>query len=58
MKNTYEVTEARFIAGQHQKVGAELKLGTAQAKYYLPPHGSGLKLAKPPAKEKPAEKKD
>lgn len=55
MKIKCEVTQDRFIAGQHRKVGAVIELRAAQAKYYLPPHGTGLKSVKPAAKEKLAK---
>ena len=43
----YIVTQTRQIAGQHRKEGEMISMSPAQAKYYLPPYGSGLKLAKP-----------
>lgn len=60
----YEVTQAREIGGVHRAVGEPIKMMPAQAKYYLPPYGTGLKpvaakLAKPKADaEKPAAKGD
>lgn len=41
----YEVTESRFIAGQHRNVGELVKMTELAAKYYTAPYGSGLKLA-------------
>jgi hypothetical protein len=49
---TYEVTDARFIAGQHRAVGESVKLSECAAKYYVAPNGTGLKLRMPkPAKQ-------
>ena len=59
----YEVTEERFIGGQHRKVGEPVQMTERAAKYYVPPYGTGLKLAAPlrvqtatQAETKPAEK--
>jgi hypothetical protein len=41
----YEVTKAREIQGVHRAVGETVSMTPRQAKYYLPPHGAGLKLA-------------
>lgn len=41
----YEVTEDRFIAGQHRKVGDPVQMTERAAKYYTAPYGTGLKLA-------------
>lgn len=41
----YEVTEARFIDGQHRAVGDPVKMSERAAKYYMQPHGTGLKVA-------------
>ena len=46
----YEVTCAREIDGQYRAVGDIIAMTPAQAKYYLPPYGSGLK----PVAAKPA----
>ncbi|MEX5515718.1 hypothetical protein [Pseudophaeobacter sp. 1A09344] len=61
----YEVTQAREIGGVHRTVGETVTLTPLQAKYYLPPYGTGLKAAaakaaaKPKADaEKPATKGD
>lgn len=61
----YEVTQAREIGGVHRAVGETVTLKPLQAKYYLPPYGTGLKTvaAKAAAKqkadaEKPAIKGD
>ena len=43
LKN-YEVTEARFIAGQHRKVGDTVQMTERAAKYYVAPYGTGLKV--------------
>ncbi len=48
----YEVTIAREIDGQYRAVGDIIAMTPAQAKYYLPPHGDGLK----PVAAKPATK--
>ncbi len=45
----YEVTEARFIGGQHRAVGELVQMTDRAAKYYIEPHGAGLKLAAPAA---------
>jgi len=39
----YEVNEARFIAGQHRKVGDPVRMTERAAKYYVAPNGTGLK---------------
>lgn len=39
----YEVTAAREIMGAHRAMGETVTMTPAQAKYYLPPYGSGLK---------------
>lgn len=51
-KAQFEVTTAREIAGAWRKQGEVLNLRPGQAKYYLPPYGTGLKpvAAKAPAK--------
>lgn len=49
--NDYEATEARFIGGQHRAVGDPVKMSEKAAKYYLPPYGTGLKLAKKSARK-------
>ncbi|WOI34774.1 hypothetical protein R1T40_08620 [Tritonibacter scottomollicae] len=61
----YEVTQAREIGGVHRAVGETVTLTPLQAKYYLPPYGTGLKAvaAMGAAKsktdaEKPATKGD
>lgn len=51
----YEVLEARDYAGQYRTAGETVSLTARQAKYYLPPLGTGLKL-KPAAKVKHAAK--
>lgn len=43
LKN-YEVTEARFIGGQHRSVGALVPMTEGAAKYYMEPYGVGLKV--------------
>lgn len=40
----YEVTQSREISGQYRKAGESVKMTPAQAKYYLPPYGAGLKV--------------
>lgn len=40
----YEVTEARFIGGQHRKVGEPVQMTERAAKYYVAPYGTGLKV--------------
>jgi len=45
--NDYEVTEARFIGGQHRKVGEPVQMTERAAKYYVAPYGTGLKPAAP-----------
>lgn len=59
----YEVTEARFIGGQHRKVGEPVQITERAAKYYVAPYGTGLKPAAPlraqpvtQAESKPADK--
>lgn len=59
----YEVTQAREIGGVHRALGEVVTLTPLQAKYYLPPYGTGLKAvaakaaAEPRADaEKPATK--
>ena len=55
----YEVTEARFIGGQHRKVGEPVQMTERAAKYYLAPYGTGLKAVAPvaaPVEDKPVEK--
>lgn len=42
--NKYEVAEARFIGGQHRKLGEEVRMTERAAKYYMEPHGTGLKV--------------
>lgn len=49
----YEVTTAREILGQHREKGETIKMLPAQAKYYLPPYGDGLK----PGASKPVKAK-
>ncbi|KPD11563.1 hypothetical protein [Phaeobacter sp. 11ANDIMAR09] len=39
----YEVTQAREIGGVFRSKGEVLPMTVQQAKYYLPPYGSGLK---------------
>ncbi|MBQ4826557.1 hypothetical protein J4729_18700 [Leisingera sp. HS039] len=39
----YEVTQAREIGGVFRGKGEVLPMTARQAKYYLPPYGSGLK---------------
>lgn len=41
----YEVTQAREIGGVHRAVGEIVTRTPLQAKYYLPPYGTGLKAA-------------
>lgn len=60
-KVDYEVTEAREINGVRRKVGDPVQLTERQAQYYLPPLGSGLKLAaaaqsKPGARQTKSDK--
>lgn len=59
----YEVTEERFIGGQHRKVGEPVQMTERAAKYYVAPYGTGLKPATPlraqpvtQAETKPANK--
>ena len=54
----YEVTAARFIGGQHRKVGEPVQMTERAAKYYLAPYGTGLKAVAPvaPVADKPVEK--
>jgi len=55
----YEVTEARFIGGQHRKVGEPVQMTERAAKYYVAPYGTGLKAVAPnaaPVDDKPVEK--
>ncbi|MEH6521223.1 hypothetical protein [Sulfitobacter sp.] len=55
----YEVTVARFIGGQHRAVGDPVKMTERAAKYYMEPHGTGLKLPNlvvAPVDDKPTEK--
>lgn len=54
-KVEYEVTCAREIAGQFRKVGDRIHMTPLEAKYYLPPHGSGLQIAAT-AKPKPTQR--
>jgi len=49
----YEVMQAREIGGVHREVGSRLNLTAAQAKYYLPPCGTGLRPVTGPAEAKP-----
>lgn len=51
----YEVTTAREIGGLHRAKGEIIPMTPAQAKYYLPPYGTGLKpvAVKAAAKPKP-----
>lgn len=44
---SYEVTLAREIAGAWRALGETLTLCPAQARYYLPPLGRGLKALEP-----------
>ncbi|MGB0901196.1 hypothetical protein [Halocynthiibacter sp.] len=44
---SYEVTETRFIEGQHRKVGDPVQMTERAAKYYLAPYGTGLKIPGP-----------
>lgn len=39
----FEVTKAREIGGVYRAVGEIISLTLSQAKYYLAPHGAGLK---------------
>ena len=41
-KIDYVVTESREIAGTWRQAGEPLSMTERQAKYYLPPYGSGL----------------
>jgi hypothetical protein len=53
----YEVTVARSIGGQHRAVGDPVKMTERAAKYYMEPHGAGLKLVNSvfaPVDDKPA----
>lgn len=43
----YEVMQSREIAGLYRKKGETVFLTLRQAKYYLPPYGSGLKTPGP-----------
>lgn len=59
----YEVTETRFIGGQHRKVGEPVQMTERAAKYYVAPYGTGLKPSAPlraqpvtQAETKPADK--
>lgn len=55
----YEVTQARFIGGQHRAVGDPVKMSVRAAKYYMEPHGAGLTVVAPvvaSVDEKSAEK--
>ena len=57
----YEVTTAREIGGQLRQKGEIVTLVPAQAKYYLPPYGSGLAgpiVPKSPAKPATAKADD
>lgn len=49
----YEVTQSREIGGVHRAVGETVTLMPLQAKYYLPPYGTGLKAAAAKAGAKP-----
>lgn len=53
----YEVTGARFIEGQYRDIFEFVKMSERSAKYYVEPHGNGLKLsAAQIAKDARAEK--
>ena len=53
----YEVTIAREIDGRYRSLGEIITMTPAQAKYYLPSHGAGLKpvAAKPATRRKAAK---
>ncbi len=53
----YEVTQAREINGVHRAVGETVTMTPAQAKYYMPPYGTGLKLAASRVSAKPSADK-
>ena len=42
----YRVTQARDIGGTPRKVGDVVTISTRAAKYYVPPHGTGLEPVK------------
>jgi hypothetical protein len=46
----YEVTQTRFIGGQHRVAGEVVQMTQAQAKYYLAPNGEGLAVKEPEVK--------
>ncbi len=54
----YEVTHSREIDGTFRKAGETVQLRPAQAKYYLPPYGTGLKAldVAPPVPKSPDDK--
>lgn len=52
---SYEVTEERFIGGQHRKVGDPVQMTERASKYYVAPYGRGLKPAAP-SRAQPAAK--
>lgn len=43
----YKVTQAREISGAYRQKGEILSMHPLAAKYYMPPLGTGLALAKP-----------
>ncbi len=49
----YEVTQAREIGGLYRGKGEVIAMTPAQAKYYLPPYGTGLKPVAGKAAAKP-----
>lgn len=48
----YEVVQSREIGGRWRDAGERLQMLPLQAKYYLPPHGTGLKATGPADKAK------
>ncbi|KIC42239.1 hypothetical protein RA27_02290 [Ruegeria sp. ANG-R] len=56
-KVDYEVVEARHIDGQWREEGETIQMTERQAQYYMPPHGTGLRVkGAGTADEKPARK--
>lgn len=49
----YEVTQSREIGGAYRAAGETITMMPVQAKYYLPPYGTGLKAAATKAPTKP-----
>ncbi|MFV0385663.1 hypothetical protein [Paracoccus sp. (in: a-proteobacteria)] len=45
----YEVTQSREIGGVYRATGQRITMTPAQAKYYLPPCGSGIRPVMPKA---------